>query len=115
MNFRTPEGTQDLLPDEVARWRRLEDAARECFARYGYEEIRTPVFEYTSLFHKSSGETTDIVEKEMFTFGDPNEKDASFSLRPELTPGVIRALIEQSLFARKNFWKLWYFGPAFRR
>jgi len=116
MNHRAPEGTHDVLPEEAARWRKLEDAARSCFDRFGYEEIRTPIFEYTSLFHKTSGETTDIVEKEMFSFGgDPNETDASFSLRPELTPGVARALIERQLFARKNFWKVWYFGPAFRK
>lgn len=115
MKFRLPEGTADVLPDEAARWRKLEDAARDCFARYGYEEIRTPVFEYTALFHKSSGETTDIVEKEMYTFGNPNEKDGTFSLRPELTPGTIRALLEQNLLAKKNFWKLWYWGPAFRK
>ena len=116
MNFRAPEGTHDVLPEEAARWRKLEDAARSCFDRFGYEEIRTPIFEYTSLFHKTSGETTDIVEKEMFTFGgDPDEKDGSFSLRPELTPGTIRALVEQQLFAKRNFWKVWYFGPAFRK
>jgi histidyl-tRNA synthetase len=115
MNFRAPEGTHDVLPEEAPLWRRLEDAARSCFERFGYEEVRTPVFENTALYHKSSGETSDIVEKEMFTFGDPNEANASFSLRPELTPGVIRAIIEGGLFQKRGFWKLWYMGPAFRR
>ena len=126
-NFRAPKGTYDILPVEVeggdsrerrrhvAHWRRLEDVVRACCERYGYEEVRPPCFEHTELFHKSSGETTDIVEKEMFTFGDPNEEGASFSLRPEITPGVVRAVVERSLLEKKGFWKLWYFGPAFRR
>ncbi len=127
MTFRTPEGTKDVLPPQAeisdpeerwrntALWHKLEDAARACFERFGYEEIRTPIFEYTSLFHKSSGEATEIVEKEMFTFGDPEDKAGTYSLRPELTPGAIRALIENGLFARKQVWKIWYFGPAFRK
>lgn len=115
MNFQAPEGTKDITPEQVVLWNRLETAARETFARFGYEEVRTPIFEYTALFHKSSGETTDIVEKEMFTFGDPEDKKGTYSLRPELTPGTIRALIEQGLFAKKNFWKVWYMGPAFRK
>jgi histidyl-tRNA synthetase len=115
MDFRAPEGTHDVLPEEAAPWRRLEDAARACFERFGYEEVRTPVFEHTALYHKSSGETSDVVEKEMFTFGDPNESGASFSLRPELTPGVVRSLVEGGLFQKRGFWKLWYLGPAFRR
>ena len=115
MNFQAPEGTRDITPDQVVLWNRLEQAARETFSRFGYEEVRTPIFEYTALFHKSSGETTDIVEKEMFTFGDPDDKKGTYSLRPELTPGTIRALIEQGLFAKKNFRKVWYLGPAFRK
>ncbi len=115
MNLQAPKGTHDVLPEEAVRWRRLEDAARACFGRHGYEEIRTPVFETVSLYLKSSGETSDIVQKEMFTFGDPNEEGASFALRPELTPGVIRALVEADLFKKRGLWKLWYLGPAFRR
>ena len=115
MNFQAPEGTRDITPEQVVLWNRLEKAARETFSRFGYEEVRTPIFEYTALFHKSSGETTDIVEKEMFTFGDPEDKKGTYSLRPELTPGTIRALIENQLFAKKNFWKVWYLGPAFRK
>ncbi len=115
MNFQAPEGTRDITPDQVVLWNRLEKAARDTFSKFGYEEVRTPIFEYTSLFYKSSGETTDIVEKEMFTFGDPEDKKGTYSLRPELTPGTIRALIEQGLFAKKNFWKVWYLGPAFRK
>jgi histidyl-tRNA synthetase len=222
MTFRAPEGTRDVLPPQAeiadpeerwrntALWHRLEDAARASFERFGYEEIRPPILEYTSLFQKSSGDTTDIVEKEMFTFGrygdfirrarlvlwgyeapsaedvespDPQarwEQDAptllwgaaesalekrltsgeavfdslarrwqkdridfwtqiaaeepskhkalvdllteylredreDLSLRPELTPGAIRALVENGLFAKRQTWKVWYFGPAFRK
>jgi histidyl-tRNA synthetase len=127
MNLRAPEGTKDILPAQAElaspedKWRntalyqRLEDAARATFRRFGYEEVRTPVFEYTSLFYKTSGETTDIVEKEMFTFGDPEDRLGTYSLRPELTPGTIRALIQESLFAKKSTWKVWYLGPAFRK
>ncbi len=113
MNFRAPEGTADVLPEQAALWRRLEEAARACFGRFGYEEVRTPVFEHAGLFRKAAGETSDIVEKEMFTFS--SQEGEGFALRPELTPGVIRAALEQNLFARKGFWKLWYFGPAFRK
>jgi histidyl-tRNA synthetase len=113
MKFKAPEGTKDLVPGQLAAWHRLEEAARSCFRRFGYEEIRTPVFELEALFHKASGETTDIVEKEMFKFAD--SEGTGFALRPELTPGTIRALIEQNLLAKKNFWKVWYFGPAFRK
>ncbi|HXG61467.1 MAG TPA: histidine--tRNA ligase [Planctomycetota bacterium] len=113
--FRAPEGTRDILPDEARRWRRLEEAARAAFDRFGYEEVRPPVFEYAALFQKSSGETTDIVEKEMFVFGDPEDPAGAYALRPELTPGAVRAVLQENLFARRGLWKLWYFGPAFRR
>jgi histidyl-tRNA synthetase len=113
MNIRAPEGTRDLTPEQTPTWQRLEAAARGCFARFGYEEIRTPVFEQEALFHKTSGETTDIVEKEMFKFAD--SEGTGFALRPELTPGTIRALIEQNLLSKRNFWKVWYLGPAFRK
>lgn len=127
MNLGAPEGTKDLLPPQaellnpeekwrnVALWRRLEDAARDVFRRFGYEEIRTPAFEYTALFHKSSGETSDVVQKEMFTFGDAEDAKGTYSLRPELTPGTIRALIEGGLLSKRPSWKLWYLGPAFRK
>ncbi|HLY09112.1 MAG TPA: histidine--tRNA ligase [Planctomycetota bacterium] len=224
MNFQAPEGTYDILPSvvgdakdpdsnrrQVLLWRRVEEAARSCFARYGYEEIRPSLLEKESVFYKATGEVTDIVEKEMFTFPawvefadqisrilytrefvlrldsvepgreltteeeqtkkrqhailfafrelrkqkragpvkgapflqslkeSPIESVSEFwrsvpadkaeavtrafteetfdglTLRPELTPGAIRALIEGGLFAKKNFWKVWYFGPAFRK
>ncbi|MBI2901654.1 MAG: histidine--tRNA ligase [Planctomycetes bacterium] len=112
MPFQAPPGTEDVLPERVPLWLRVEEAVRRVFGAYGYEEVRAPVFEYTQLFHKSTGEVTDIVEKEMYTFGDAEE---SFSLRPELTPSIARILVEHSLFAKRNFWKLFYIGAAFRK
>jgi len=108
-----PEGTQDLLPDQLAAWSGLESAARQVFHRYGYQEVRPPLFENTALFHKSTGEATDIVEKEMFTV-PPRGEGESYTFRPEFTPGVIRLLIENQLLKQKGFWKVWYWGPAFR-
>ncbi len=112
MPFRSPPGAEDILPDRVPLWRKVEETVRRLFGAYGYGETRTPIFEYTNLFHKATGEVTDIVEKEMFTFG---EGEDTFSLRPELTPSIVRVLVEQSLFAKQNFWKLFYLGPAFRK
>jgi histidyl-tRNA synthetase len=226
MNFQAPKGTYDILPAitgdpkdpdnnrrQVQLWRRVEEAARSCFTRFGYEEIRPSLLESESLFYKATGEVTDIVEKEMFTFpawvdfadrvhrllfgtefvlrldtlesgrslseAEEREKEKQHSilfafrelrkrsrsgpvsiesffedlthseissvqkfwsalepakiravkklfedsvedgfdgltLRPELTPGTIRALVEQGLFAKQSFWKVWYLGPAFR-
>jgi len=110
---RRPEGTQDLLPDDLPAWRRLESVAREAFQRYGYQEVRPPLFEHTALFQKSTGEATDIVEKEMFTV-PPRGEGESYTFRPEFTPGVIRLLLENQLLKQKGFWKVWYWGPAFR-
>jgi histidyl-tRNA synthetase len=227
MKYQVPAGTYDILPSivgdtkdsdnrrrQVLLWNRLEQAARACFARFGYEEIRPSLLEYESLFYKATGEVTDIVEKEMYTFpawvdfanqvhrllfgtefilrvdtleagrslnseeealkarqhailyafrdlrtrakagsvsfeefyeglrrseipsisnfwSSVEENKANqlkkifkdfvdegfdgLTLRPELTPGTIRALIEQGLFATKSFWKVWYLGPAFRK
>jgi histidyl-tRNA synthetase len=111
---RRPDGTQDVLPDGVARWRRLEAAVRDVFTRYGYQEIRVPLFEHTSLFHKATGEVTDIVEKEMFTVPPRAEGGESLTFRPEFTPGAVRLLVENQLLKQKSFWKVWYYGPAFR-
>lgn len=112
MAFRAPLGTEDVLPERVPMWLRVEEAVRRVFGGYGYEEIRTPTFEFAGLFQKATGEVTDVVEKEMYKFGDEEEQ---FALRPELTPSVIRALVEHSLFGRQNFWKLFYLGSAFRK
>jgi histidyl-tRNA synthetase len=112
-------GTRDLLPPETALWNRIEATARSVFARYSFGEIRTPIFEDTSLFARSVGEETDIVSKEMYTWEDraraQSEKPQSLTLRPENTAGVVRAYIEHKLGETGQLQKLYYIGPQFRR
>ena len=113
-------GTRDLLPQETGLWNRIEATARSVFARYNFGEIRTPVFEDTSLFARSVGEETDIVSKEMYTWEDraraQSEKPQSLTLRPENTAGVVRAYIEHKLLGETGqLQKLYYIGPQFRR
>src|ERR1700760_3694344 len=112
-------GTRDLLPPETALWNRIEATARSVFARYNFGEIRTPVFEDTSLFARGVGEETDIVSKEMYTWEDraraQSEKAQSLTLRPENTAGVVRAYIEHKLGETGLLQKLYYIGPQFRR
>ena len=112
-------GTRDLLPPETSLWNRIETTARQVFARYNFGEIRTPIFEDTSLFARSVGEETDIVSKEMYTWEDraraQSEKPQSLTLRPENTAGVVRAYIEHKLGETGQLQKLYYIGPQFRR
>ena len=112
-------GTRDLLPPETALWSRIEATARAVFARYNFGEIRTPIFEDTSLFARGVGEETDIVSKEMYTWEDraraQSEKAQSLTLRPENTAGVVRAYIEHKLGESGQLQKLFYIGPQFRR
>jgi len=108
-----PKGTRDLWPEDCARFRRVEDAAREVARLYGYQEIRTPAFEDLALFSRAVGEATDIVEKEMWTVGAKGSKD-TFALRPENTAGVVRAYLEKKLHKSAPFQRLWYLGPQFR-
>src|ERR1700741_2477129 len=112
-------GTRDLLPPETELWNRVERTARQVFARYNFGEIRTPIFEDTSLFARGVGEETDIVSKEMYTWEDraraPSEKPQSLTLRPENTAGVVRAYIEHKLGETGQLQKLYYIGPQFRR
>ncbi len=112
-------GTRDLLPPETALWNRVEAIARSVFARYGFGEIRTPMFEATELFARGVGEETDIVSKEMYTWEDraraASEKAQSLTLRPENTAGVVRAYIEHGMEASGGLRKLFYIGPQFRR
>jgi histidyl-tRNA synthetase len=112
-------GTRDLLPPETALWNRIETTARAVFARYNFGEIRTPIFEDTSLFARGVGEETDIVSKEMFTWEDraraQSEKPQMLTLRPENTAGVVRAYIEHKLGETGQLQKLFYIGPQFRR
>jgi histidyl-tRNA synthetase len=112
-------GTRDLLPDQTPLWNHVESTARALFARYGFGEIRTPLFEATELFARGVGEETDIVSKEMFTWEDraraASEKAQQLTLRPENTAGVVRAYIEHQLGNTGNLQKLYYIGPQFRR
>ncbi len=106
-----PRGTLDIFPPESARWQHVEARARAIAARSGYGEIRTPMFESTELFVRGVGETTDIVEKEMYTFTDKG--DRSMTLRPEWTAGVVRAILQHKLLAQGPQ-RLFYIGPFFR-
>jgi histidyl-tRNA synthetase len=112
-------GTRDLLPPETELWNHVEATARRVFARYNFGEIRTPIFEDTSLFARGVGEETDIVSKEMYTWEDraraQSEKSQSLTLRPENTAGVVRAYIEHKLGESGLLQKLFYIGPQFRR
>lgn len=107
-----PRGTNDILPNEIDKWHRLEEVLRHVSRLYGYSEIRTPIFEHTELFQRGVGETTDIVEKEMYTFVDRGER--SLTLRPEGTASTVRAYVENKLFAGPQPTKLFYLGPMFR-
>lgn len=113
--IRAIAGTRDLLPDEMPAWHRMEAAARGLFARYGYREIRTPVFEETRLFARGIGADTDIVSKEMYTFEDRDEEKTSLTLRPEATAGIVRAVIEHNLIQTDPALKVYALGPMFRR
>jgi histidyl-tRNA synthetase len=105
-------GTRDILPGEVEKWQRLEQVARELCERYGYLEVRTPIIEREELFAKGTGETTDIVQKEMYTFVD--RSGDRVTLRPEATPSMVRAFVEHSLEQALAFPKLYSLGPMFR-
>jgi histidyl-tRNA synthetase len=105
-------GTRDLLPDEISRWQLVEDSARRIFAQYGFQEIRTPIFEATDLFSRGIGGDTDIVGKEMYTFEDQSGK--SITLRPEATASVVRAYAQHSMYRSAGLTKLYYIGPMFR-
>jgi len=104
-------GMNDILPSEIAYWQHLETTARALFAEYGFQEIRVPIVEHTSLFKRSIGELTDIVEKEMYTFAD--RSGDSLTLRPEVTAGLVRAMISNGLLHNQRQ-KVWCMGPMFR-
>lgn len=113
MSFQIPRGTQDILPGDVERWQYIENTAREICRLYQYKEIRTPIFEHTELFQRGVGESTDIVQKEMYTFQD--RKGRSLTLRPEGTASTVRAFVEKKLYAQPaQPTKLYYIGPMFR-
>lgn len=106
-------GFKDILPDETGFWRYVEDTARDIFTRFGFREIRVPILEKTELFKRGIGDTTDIVEKEMYTFEDRGGE--SLTLRPEATAPVIRSYLEHHLYQSEPVSKLYTIGPMFRR
>ncbi|HIE52134.1 MAG TPA: histidine--tRNA ligase [Armatimonadetes bacterium] len=112
MPYRRPRGTQDILPAEAAKWQAVEATFREICERFGYGEIRTPMFEQTELFVRSVGESTDIVAKEMYTFTDRGGR--SMTLRPEGTAPVVRAYLENGLYAQGGVQKFYYLSAIFR-
>lgn len=107
-----PRGTKDILPDTVGDWNYVEGEIRELCRRFGYSEIRTPIFEHTELFQRGIGEGTDVVDKEMYTFTDRGER--SITLRPENTASAVRAYLQNKLYAQSNLVKLFYIGSMFR-
>ncbi len=106
------KGSRDILPEEMPRWHFVEAGAREIFERYGFREIRTPIFESTELFARGIGEASDIVAKEMYTFED--RKGRSLTLRPENTAPVARAYIQHQMHRGSGIERLYYIGPMFR-
>ncbi|MEC0665526.1 histidine--tRNA ligase [Priestia flexa] len=113
MSVQIPRGTQDILPGKVEYWQFVEQKAREICRAFNYKEIRTPMFEHTELFQRGVGETTDIVQKEMYTFKDRG--DRSLTLRPEGTAAVGRSYVTHKMFGNPNQpTKLFYIGPMFR-
>lgn len=121
MRITAIRGFSDILPGEVEIWQAVEAKAREVFSAYNFSEIRIPILEKTELFSRSIGETTDIVEKEMYTFEDRDSRSADMSeatkltLRPEGTAGVVRAYVESEMYKTEPVRKFYYMGPMFRR
>jgi len=112
IKYQAIKGVKDILTGEIEKWQFMEKTAREVFELYGFSEIRIPIFEMTAVFTRSIGETTDIVEKEMYTFND--RSGDSLTLRPEGTASVVRAYVEHNLYNPPSVVKLYYMGPMFR-
>ena len=112
MRIQAIRGVKDIMPDEIEKWRWVENKANQVFTRYGFKEIRLPIFEKTKLFSRGIGETTDIVEKEMYTFEDRGGEKVT--LRPEGTASVVRAFIEHKMYTSQTVQKFYYLGPMFR-
>ena len=110
--IQAPKGTRDVYGDEMRIWHKVEAAVRKITKNYNFQEIRTPIIESTDLFQRGVGDTTDIVQKEMYTFNDKGGR--SLSLRPEQTASVVRAYIERGLHNQPQPTKFWYIGPNFR-
>ncbi len=107
-----PRGTHDILPSESYRWHMIENKIKELCLAFGYKEIRTPMFESTELFERGVGDTTDVVQKEMYTFLDKGGR--SVTLRPEGTASIVRSFVENSLYAQPQPTKMYYLYPCFR-
>lgn len=107
-----PKGTKDVTPSEAFKWHFVEDTIKERADIYGYREIRTPTFEYTELFQRGVGDTTDVVQKEMYTFTDKGGR--SLTLKPEGTAGAVRSFVEHGLYNSALPLKAYYFTPVFR-
>ncbi len=114
MKFQSIKGTKDILPHDIYKWRYIEEKVRSIFERFGYREIRTPIFEETALFQRSIGETTDIVGKEMYSF-QPDPDSESLTLRPEMTASVIRAYLQHNLASQSALTKVYYIAELFRK
>lgn len=113
MSLKAPRGTVDILPEDVKKWQYVEAVIRNICDRFGYKEIRTPMFEHTEVFQRGVGDTTDIVQKEMYTFEDRGGR--SITLRPEGTAGVVRAFVQNKMFGLPNQpVKLYYLAEMFR-
>ncbi|MBC8287330.1 MAG: histidine--tRNA ligase [Nitrospinae bacterium] len=112
MKIQSIRGVKDILPDEIWKWQYIESIVHNIFPRYGFREIRLPIFENTRLFTRSIGEATDIVEKEMYTFQDRGGD--SITLRPEGTASVVRAYVEHKMYNPPSILKMFYIGPMFR-
>src|SRR3989338_6828612 len=112
MKFQSVKGMDDLFSPEVEKWQVLEDRSRRFFEAYGFREIRTPILESTELFERSIGEASDIVHKEMYTFEDRGSR--SLTLRPEMTAGVVRAVLQHRLLKENEPLFLYYMGSMFR-
>ena len=113
MSFKVPKGTQDILPGQTEKWQYVEGVIRDLCDKYRYNELRTPMFESTELFQRGVGDTTDIVQKEMYTFIDKGNR--SLTLRPEGTASAVRAYVEHKMFGYADQpVKLYYTGPMFR-
>jgi len=112
MSIQAPKGTKDMLPQDAYRWQYIEKEWARICSEYGFREIRTPAFESTDLFNRGIGETTDVVQKEMYTFEDMGGR--SITLKPEGTSPTVRAFIEHNIYAGTQPTKIWYDTPCFR-
>jgi histidyl-tRNA synthetase len=112
--YQAVKGARDIFPEEAAQWKYVEGVVHSVASLYGFSEIRTPVFEYTELFQRGIGATTDIVGKEMFSF-QPDPNGRSITLRPEMTAGVMRAVLQKNLLASAPLHKLYYISELFRK